>query len=86
MDSGSFVLERDGVRWVINPKVPSYELIESAGVHLWGRDQDSDRWKIFEAGQFSHSTLTVDGGLHVAEALRRSWISPQILTRVQPST
>ncbi len=68
MDSGSFVLERDGVRWVIDPKVPSYGVIEAAGVHFWGHDQQAERWKIFEAGPFSHSTLTIDGDLHTAQA------------------
>ncbi|MDR2674349.1 MAG: heparinase II/III-family protein [Opitutaceae bacterium] len=64
MDAGSFILEADGVRWAIDLGMQSYETLESKGIKLWGRAQDSQRWSVFRLNNFSHNTLTIDGRLH----------------------
>jgi Tol biopolymer transport system component/imidazolonepropionase-like amidohydrolase len=64
MDAGSFVLERDGVRWARDLGLQEYESLESKGVDLWNRGQDSQRWQVFRLNNLSHNTLTIDGQLH----------------------
>jgi Heparinase II/III-like protein. len=64
MDAGSFVLERDGVRWVIDLGAQSYYSLEAKGIDLWNRAQDSQRWQVYRLNNHSHSTLTIDGQLH----------------------
>jgi hypothetical protein len=61
MDIGQFVLEADGVRWSVDLGADSYHALESRGMRIWGRDQDSERWKVFRYNNLSHSTITVDG-------------------------
>jgi hypothetical protein len=68
MDAGSFVLDWAGLRWVVDPRFRSYNIFESAGINLWNTSQDSERWKIFENGPFSHATLTLGGRLHRTDA------------------
>jgi hypothetical protein len=60
MDVGSFVLDADGVRWVMDLGPESYNKIESLGMNLWGRSQDAERWTIFRYNNLSHSTLVVN--------------------------
>ncbi len=60
MDGGSFIFEADGVRWACDLGAQSYHSLEKRGINLWGRNQDSDRWKIFRLGVYSHNTLVVD--------------------------
>jgi hypothetical protein len=60
MDVGSFVLDADGVRWVMDLGPESYNKIESLGMSLWGRSQDAERWRIFRYNNLSHSTLAVN--------------------------
>ena len=67
MDAGSFVFEADGVRWAIDLGMQDYESLESKGVKLWGRQQTSDRWKVFRLNNLSHNTLTIGGQLHRAD-------------------
>ena len=64
MDAGSFVLEADGVRWAIDLGAQSYESLESKGVDLWNRRQNSHRWAVYRLNNFSHNTLTIDRLLH----------------------
>lgn len=64
MDAGSFILETDGVRWAVDLGAQDYFSIESQGWNLWGRDQQSDRWRVYRLNNFSHSTLTLDNQLH----------------------
>jgi len=64
MDAGSFILEADGVRWAIDLGAQEYHSLESKGVDLWNRRQDSQRWEVYRLNNFSHSTLTLDGRLH----------------------
>jgi hypothetical protein len=64
MDAGSFVLECDGVRWARDLGSQDYESLESKGVDLWNRRQDSQRWQVYRLNNRSHNTLTIDGQLH----------------------
>ena len=68
MDVGSFVLDADGVRWSVDPGSQEYNGIESRGMNLWGREQDSDRWTIYRLNNFGHSTLVIDDKLQNAKA------------------
>ncbi len=65
MDAGSFVFERDGVRWAMDLGMQSYITLESRGVDLWNQRQDGQRWDVFRLGNMSHNTLTVNGQRHV---------------------
>jgi oligo-alginate lyase len=69
MDGGSFILEAAGIRWAEDLGLQSYHSLESRGVQLWSRAQDSERWRIFRLGAFSHNTLTIDGQLHNAAGM-----------------
>ena len=61
MDIGSFVLDAKGVRWAVDLGSQSYHSLESKGVVLWNRSQNSQRWNVFRLNNFSHNTLVVDG-------------------------
>lgn len=61
MDIGSFVLDACGVRWALDLGAEGYHGIESRGMNLWNRDQDSDRWTIFRQSNLGHNTLVIDG-------------------------
>jgi hypothetical protein len=63
MDSGSFVLESDGVRWSIDLEPEDYHIIESRGMNLWDRGQSSDRWKLLRLNNHGHNTLVIDDQL-----------------------
>lgn len=67
MDTGSFVLDADGERWVHDLGAESYHGIESRGMNLWDRSQDSDRWTIFRQQNHSHNTLVIDDQLQTAK-------------------
>ena len=60
MDVGSFIMEADGVRWAMDFGMQNYESLESKGVDLWNRAQDSQRWQVFRYNNFVHNTLTVN--------------------------
>lgn len=66
MDSGSFVLDADGMRWATDLGAEGYHGIESRGMNLWSSAQDSDRWTIFRQQNHGHNTLVIDGQLQVA--------------------
>jgi hypothetical protein len=66
MDLGSFVLDSDGVRWAMDLGAEGYHGIESRGMDLWNRAQDSDRWKIFRQRNHGHNTLVIDDQLQRA--------------------
>jgi hypothetical protein len=63
MDIGSFVIESDGIRWASDLGMQDYESLESKGIQLWGRTQESQRWSILRLNNFVHNTLTVDDKL-----------------------
>ncbi len=67
MDIGSFVLDAGGVRWAVDLGAEGYHGIESRGMNLWGRGQDSDRWTIFRQRNDGHNTLVIDGQLQRAD-------------------
>ncbi len=67
MDAGSFVLERDGIRWAIDLGMQDYHSLESRGVDLWNRRQDSPRWQVFRLGNAGHGTLSLGDALHRVE-------------------
>jgi hypothetical protein len=64
MDAGSFIFEKDGIRWIIDPGNQDYNEVEQAGLDLWNRSQDGQRWLLLTKSNFGHSTLTVDNALH----------------------
>lgn len=68
MDIGSFVLDSDGVRWAHDLGSEGYHGIESRGMNLWDRGQDSDRWTIFRQSNHGHNTLVIDDQLQRASA------------------
>jgi len=66
MDTGSFVLDAEGVRWALDLGAEGYHGIESRGMNLWSRGQTSDRWKIFRQRNHGHNTLVIDDQLQYA--------------------
>ena len=67
MDAGSFVMEADGVRWASDFGPQDYHSLESRGVDLWNRQQNSQRWQVFRYNNFVHNTLTVNNQFHLVE-------------------
>jgi len=67
MDAGSFVLDRDGVRWVVDLGSQEYFSLESKNVDLWSRSQNSQRWDVFRISPLSHNTLSIGKHLHQVE-------------------
>ena len=61
MDTGSFVLDMDGVRWALDLGGQDYHGLESIGINLWNMNQNSERWTVFRLNNLSHNTLVVDG-------------------------
>jgi hypothetical protein len=65
MDAGSFIFERDGVRWSVDPGNQDYNALEQLmGLALWEMGQNSRRWTLLTKNNFGHSTLTVNGEMH----------------------
>jgi hypothetical protein len=71
MDIGTFVMDADGVRWADDLGSQDYNSLESKGVDLWGKGQDSGRWKVFRLGTSAHNVLMVDGQQQDSRAKRR---------------
>ncbi len=67
MDAGSFVMESGGVRWAMDFGAENYNTMETNGVNLWDRGQNSDRWQVFRYSNRVHNTLTVDDALQKVE-------------------
>jgi len=63
MDSGSFVLDSDGVRWATDLGSEGYYGIESRNIDLWNKTQNSERWGIFRLSNLGHNTLVIDDQL-----------------------
>jgi hypothetical protein len=61
MDIGSFVLDMNGVRWAVDLGAQNYYSLESKGLRIWNRSQDSDRWTVFRYENGGHNTLVVEG-------------------------
>ncbi|MFC2116409.1 heparinase II/III family protein [Bacteroidota bacterium] len=67
MDIGSFVMDAEGIRWAMDLGKHDYYKLESRGMDIWNREQDSERWSVFRYGSYSHNTLTVNNELQRAE-------------------
>ena len=67
MDIGSFVMEADGVRWAMDFGPQGYNSLESRGIDLWSRKQNSQRWQVFRYNNFVHNTLTINNELQRVE-------------------
>jgi len=71
MDAGSFVLDAAGERWAHDLGAEDYNRIESLGMDLWNREQESDRWRVFRNNNLSHNTLVIGGAPHDVEGHAR---------------
>ncbi|WP_341225680.1 heparinase II/III family protein [uncultured Arcticibacterium sp.] len=58
MDIGSFVMDAMGERWAIDFGSSNYNLLETQGVKIWGREQDAQRWDVYRYNNLAHSTLS----------------------------
>jgi len=90
MDGGSFVFELNGVRWVIDPGNQGYEQLEAAGLDLWSKCQDCERWVLLTKNNFGHSTLTVNDQLHVVDGMAsivdfKDGHTPEVTIDLSPS-
>lgn len=63
LDAGSFVFESDGIRWARDLGPQDCNSLESKGINLWNRSQESERWTVFRLNNHSHNTLVIDGQL-----------------------
>jgi len=63
MDIGSFIMEVNGERWAADLGSQNYESLESKGMSIFGRSQDTQRWTIFRLNNYPHNTLTINGEL-----------------------
>ena len=61
MDGGSFIIESEGVRWLVDLGMEPYYGIEKRGMTLWDSKQESDRWKIFRIDSDSHNIVRING-------------------------
>ena len=68
MDAGSFIFERDGVRWAMDLGMQSYITLESKGVDLWNMSQNGQRWEVFRLSNIAHNTLTINGERHLVKS------------------
>ena len=69
MDVGSFIYERDGIRWAIDLGSHNYHVLEEAGLDHGNTKQESVRWQIFRTGPESHNILMFNGHLHNVKGL-----------------
>lgn len=75
MDVGSFVIDADGERWAMDFGMQDYNSLETAGVDLWNRSQNSERWTVFRYNNRAHNTLTINDKLQIVSgnAVIKSW-------------
>ena len=57
MDLGSFIFESSGIRWAFDFGREDYNRVETRGVDLWNRADESQRWDVFRYQTKSHNTL-----------------------------
>lgn len=62
-DIGSFFLEDGGTRWAVDLGMQDYNSLESLGLNIWNVSQNSERWKVFRIGPFSHNIITVNSSV-----------------------
>lgn len=68
MDAGSFVYEKDGIRWAMDLGTQDYNSIENRGVKLWNYKQDGERWNVMRMRNEYHNTLTINDAQHNVNA------------------
>ena len=66
MDGGSFIYERDSVRWALDLGMQDYGSLERYGLDIWNLGQGSDRWRVFRYGNTGHNTVSVMNAMHCA--------------------
>jgi len=71
MDVGSFVVDALGERWAMDFGMQDYNSLESKGVDLWNRSQDSQRWQVFRLNNLAHNVISFDGQLTNAKGYAR---------------
>ncbi len=69
MDGGSFVYEWGGVRWAVDLGSQDYHSLESKGIGIWKKGQNSQRWQVYRLNNYSHNTLTINNRLHKYEGM-----------------
>jgi hypothetical protein len=82
MDAGSFIMDADGVRWASDFGSQDYNSLETKGVDLWNRAQNSQRWQVFRYNNFAHNTLTIDNQFQMVDGkadLRSTSSSPDFI-------
>ncbi|WP_270777201.1 heparinase II/III domain-containing protein [Segatella buccae] len=67
LDAGSFVMVANGERWAMDFGRQDYNSLESLGLDIWNKAQNSDRWKVFRYNNLAHNTLTFDNRLQRVE-------------------
>ncbi len=67
LDAGSFVMVANGERWSMDFGRQDYNSLESKGLDIWNKNQNSDRWKVFRYNNLAHNTLTFDRQLQLVE-------------------
>lgn len=67
MDAGSFVYDSEGLRWAMDFGMQNYNSLESKGIDLWNRKQDSQRWNVFRLNNLNHNTVTINDKKHCVE-------------------
>ena len=65
MDAGSFVYDRNGVRWVdeillTGGYAPAEDGLEAVGGNFWAMSQSSLRWDVFVMNNLAHPTLSFE--------------------------
>ncbi len=60
MDAGTFILELNGVRWVVDPGNQEYYPLNKIGFPLSDYSQNSERWALLTKSNLTHSTITVN--------------------------
>ncbi len=59
MDAGSFVFDKNGLRWICDSDYAQYHENEKRGIKLW-QSNGSDRWKLVGYSPKSHSCIIVN--------------------------
>ena len=60
LDAGSFIFISKDTRWSTDLGPQDYNSLESKGIDLWNKSQESDRWKVFRYNNLAHNTLSFD--------------------------
>lgn len=60
MDGGSFLYEKNGVRWALELGLQSYNTLESEGINLNDMSQNGQRWNVFRLGRNGHSVIVIN--------------------------